>query len=816
MQRIRAHSPWMPALPAILFLVSVLPALAQAGDQPYLFPRTADPEAMFGPAMNPAALGFSSGLTLGLQTEVPAGQGIRYNPLLIERDWTMLLQLGGSGLAMSSIGSNRYLTLGSGFRVLPGLSLGISTHSPAGDWRRGELRVGSLWRPHAALGVGLVYRADASDSWGLHPGIALRPLALMLPESGHRLAVTADAAFSAAGPSGEYGGLQGVGMQLELLPGLQLYGNYSLEGEWNIGLESAVAYGRSGMRVGFSDGATLQSATSRVAVESVPHAPVPAAPASRIIEYRGLQLVGETTGFQRFGQFILTDGRRPIAELVEEIDRMAGDPAVAGMLFTNPVFDADLSHALEIAAALNRFRQTGRTVVFSFEQIDSVGYLIAAVGGDEMYLRPAGSLLVRGFGSSRLYFADLLDRFGIDAVGFETHPAKSANHGLTESGMTDEDRENLESFLGSAYDTYLQLIAAGRGQRLLADPDELWDQAPYLVAAEAEAAGLIDGVWYHDQVLDALEKRFPDSALVSVDRTRYRDPAWRSREPARIAVLYASGPIMSGEGMRGSTVGSETLVRQIREAREDDRVRAILLRVSSGGGSALASDVIAREVYQTTRGENPKPVVVSMGGVAASGGYYIAAYADHIVAYPLTLTGSIGVTMLSLHIDRLLEDWDISVDGVALSSSSYFADPLRPIEDRDVEKLQEYSDALYQQFLEVVAEGRGMDPETADAAAQGQVWTGVQALELGLIDGLGGILQALEKAVELAGIDGPVELHNPSGGGLLVQGPTADAVRTLLPESRVPELEQLLEQLRQLQQLGEEGGLYLTPYSLRY
>lgn len=744
---------------AAFSVMAAFPATAQE----YLFPQVADPEAIFGPAMNPAALGFSPGVTLGLQTDVPAGQEIRYNPLLVSRDWRASLQLGSSGFAYSSRDQQEFFTFGSGFEVLPGFGLGISSHLPAGDWRSGEFRAGLLWRPASAASVGLVYRADAGDTWQLHPGIALRPIAMLAPEHGHRLTLTADASYDTDGAAGEYAGLQGLGARVELLPGLQVYGNYELDGNWNVGLETAVGYGRGGLRFAYREGAELQTVTSRFAVESAPHAPVPSVPQSRIIEYQGLQLIGETTGLQRFGQFSFSDGRMPIIEFIEEIERLGQDPAVAGILFTNPVFDADLSHALEIAAALQRFRETGRTVVFSFEQINSVSYMIAAAGGDEIYLRPAGSIMVRGFGASQLFFGDLLDRFGIQAVGFETHPAKSANHQITESGLTDESRENLEFFLGDAFTSYLEIIAQGRGERLAADPADLWDQAPFLVASAAAEAGLIDGILYHDQVIDLLDERYPDNSRESVDRTRYRDPAWRTPRRSRVAVLYAVGPILPGEGMQGITIGSDTLARQIRDARRDDSVEAILLRVNSGGGSALASDIIAREVYLTTRGDNPKPLVVSMGGVAASGGYYISAYADHIFAYPLTLTGSIGVTGASLHFESLLEEWDIGVDGVAVSGSSFFADPWRALDEQDAEKLQDFSQAIYRQFLDVVAEGRGMELEDVDAAAQGRVWTGAQALQLGLVDEIGGFLDALDKVVQLAGITGPVELFTPAG-----------------------------------------------------
>ncbi|MFW6364030.1 MAG: S49 family peptidase, partial [Spirochaeta sp.] len=540
------------------------------------YPAGADPDIMFSSGTNPAGLGFSQGLGIGFGAEIPADQDTVYNPLLVEQDTYVGFSAGSLGIAYESDGENSMFSVGQGFELLPGFSLGFATHTPSWAWSKSEFQAGTLWRPHAALSIGGIYRADIGNAWSVHPGIGLRPLALIpgLQDFGHRVTFTADAAYSEEGPSGEAYGLQRIGTQIEPLQGLRLYGGYQLSGDWNVGIEAAFGYSRNGISFALDDSVQLRSARVYSNVEVPGYPGPPATPKSRIIEFSGLQVVAEVEGLQSFGEFTFGDGSRPFTAVVEEIEELAADPSVAGILFTNPVFNGDMSHAIEIAAALQRFRQTGKTVVFSIEQADSLTYLVAALGADEIYLRPAGMLAVYGFSSSSLYFADFFDRFGINAVGFESHPSKSANHAFTESGMTEEARENTEAYLGSLFSSYLDLVAQGRGDRLAGEPAELWDDAPYLVAAQAEDAGLVDGLMYHDQVLELLEERLPEAEVMQMQTMELRNPAWHTPRRSRIAVIYAVGPIMTGEGLQGTSIGSDTLARQIREAREDDSIDA--------------------------------------------------------------------------------------------------------------------------------------------------------------------------------------------------------------------------------------------------
>ena len=819
---IRLGKSWLMCL--TIGLATLGNAIAETpADSFFLFGSRAYPDQYRSVGINPAELGVLPGMHLGLYSRFPADQSVRFNPFLIEKDTYWGLMLPGLGVSYEWLNTGdtaqRFLTVGVGGEVVGGLSAGFAGRLPAGEWARTEAIAGILWRPHSAVSLAGVYQADAHDNWSLHPGVGLRPLAIRQgsDQYGHRLTVHADASYSDAGAVGDWYGITQVAVEAEVLPGLALSGSYNHEGSWSIGLGFAAGFSRSDTSVLFNSDRELQTGMVAAGFSTSQYQLPPAQKSSRLIEYSGLQLIGELPAYQRIGGFAFSDGSRPFAEFVDEIDLLAMDPSVAGILFTNPVFSGNLAQISEIALALRRFRAAGKTVVFSMEQADNMTYLAAAWGADEIYLRPIGSLYIEGFSSTQLYFRDLLERFGIQAVGFESHPAKSANHPFTRSGMSDESRENMERLVSDVFDVYMGMIAEGRGDKLTQDPYELWDRAPYLLAADAEQAGLIDGRLYHYQVEKLLREQYPGVRFESPVHANIRDPRWKQPRLPRIALLYAVGPILSGEGMLGSSIGSETLARQIRNAREDDSIDAILLRVSSGGGSALASDVIAREVYRTTRGDNPKPLVVSMGDVAASGGYYISAYADSIFAYPSTITGSIGVTMASFFLHDLLEEWDINVESIATSDSGYFLNPLQPLDEQHANQATAYVDSVYQRFIEVVADGRDMSAEAVDQVAMGQVWTGESALERGLVDQLGGLRSAIEYALQLAGVDGPADVHVPQVEGVFYLRNMPSAAAALLqPESQLPELQRFLVELREIEAMSRDGAMYLLPYSLRY
>ncbi|GAB6089724.1 S49 family peptidase [Spirochaeta dissipatitropha] len=813
-------------LSVCLFFGSAAVLSSQEGEQNsnalFRFESAASPDIMFAAGLNPAALGFSN--TSGFFSEISYplnehNKSIRYNPLLAQSNTYLSLVLPGIGLSYESYNlqgteDESYLTVGAGARFARWLSLGYAARYRIGNLTEAEFIAGLLMRPHASLSLAAAYKADSNDTWSVQPAAAFRPLALLPLSEGtaERLTISADAMYNAQGAIGDFFGFQQTAVTLEIVPGMFVYGNYHADQSWSAGMDFSIGFGRSGFRA-VSDSSEI-SISSRSSLEFPAYRTLPSPADSRIIEYQGTLSFVETESFQNIGSFTMSDGRRPYRDFIAEIETYSDDPSVTALMFRNVQFQGDLAIATEIAAALSAFRSRGKDVLFSLEGADSLTYYIAAASGAQIYMRPGSMILVQGFGSSQLFFGNLLAGMGIDVIGFETHPAKSANHSLTESAYSEEARENIEAYLSDAYAQYLEAIAEGRREQLTEEISVIWDDAPFLVIADALNYGLIDGILYEDQVQELINDLYPGAEKARPDRTVTRDASWyRPRNP-RIAVITATGPIFTGSGLTGTSIGSDTLAAQIRQAREDDNTEAILLRVSSGGGSALASDIIAREVYLTVHGPDSKPLVVSMGSVAASGGYYIAAYADYIFAYPTTLTGSIGVTSLSIHVDRLLEEWNITSERIETSSSSGFLDPFFPLREDDARAYSRSMDAIYEQFLTVASEGRKMDRDELDIHARGQVWTGTQALDRGLIDELGGFYDALLKTRELAGIEGDFEIYSPSSSSWQeLSGMTAGLARLVISEPTIPGLDGLLNEYKLLKQLSEEGILYWTPLS---
>jgi protease-4 len=377
--------------------------------------------------------------------------------------------------------------------------------------------------------------------------------------------------------------------------------------------------------------------------------------------------------------------------------------------------------------------------------------------------------------------------------------------------MTDAEREALEALLEDQYGVLLRMIEAGRGDRLAASADRIVADGPYLIADAALEAGLVDDLIYEDEIEARLEEFHSNPRIAEVsarDQIRYE---W-SRQPApRVAVIYATGNIINGEGQPARVIGSDTMAKAIREARESDRVDGIILRVASGGGSSLASAVIAREIALTTTGEEAKPVVVSMGGTAASGGYYISAPADRIVAQPVTVTGSIGVVALLPNIEGLSEKYDVNWDTVKTTDTADLGALYRRLTPEEREIIEESIEASYDDFISTVAAHRDMTREEVDEVARGRVWSGEDAAENGLVDELGGIDTAVEAMKELLETDTEPQLIE-----VYPARDFFDSVRIVdwaeaRARSRLPaELRSLLEAQEELSRYGDEVILMLA------
>jgi protease-4 len=495
----------------------------------------------------------------------------------------------------------------------------------------------------------------------------------------------------------------------------------------------------------------------------------------------------------------LIEARPTIHNVVDALRKAKVDRRVAGVVLRPGNLVGLWAKVQEIREAVTDFRRSGKPIVGFLEYGGQQEYYLASAC-DKVFLMPASTLDLTGVAWYEVFLRGTFDKIGAYPDFLHIGEYKTAANTMTERTFTAAHREMTESL---ATDTYAQLvkgIAEGR-KKTEADVRAIIDRGPML-PEEAVRLGLVDDLAYEDQLDDKVAlggrrlRRLDDRAYSGVNLTSLG----LNRGP-RIAVIYALGLIAGGKGNydspEGSVAGSDTIVDYIRRARGDASIRAIVLRVDSPGGSAIASDVIWREVMLT---RNHKPVIASMSDLAASGGYYIAMPADAIVAEPGTLTGSIGVVLGKYAIRGTLDKVGLNMESVSRGRYAELTSPLKPFDPEERAKVEAQMQATYDLFVEKAAQGRRTTPERIDAIAQGRVWTGQQAKSLGLVDELGGLRRALALAKERAKIaaDREVEIvtfpprksfyevvTNPfgadaSGLGALLTAPERRALATLV------------------------------------
>jgi protease-4 len=456
-------------------------------------------------------------------------------------------------------------------------------------------------------------------------------------------------------------------------------------------------------------------------------------------------------------------GETSLWELVDSVRSAATDPRIKVLYLDLDDFEgADgLPTLQELARAIQAFRASGKKVIaFATTYMRDQYYLAAQA--DEVYLDPLGYVLIDGYARYPIYFKNALDKLGVEVNVFRVGQYKSAVEQFTRTNMSPQDREESLGYLNALWTSYQQGVTAAR--RLPADAVTRYvDSLPESISAAqgetaqvAQRAGLITDIATRQQV----EKRLiglvgaDDSdgtfrAVAATDYVRIARERMIRANPARerVGVIVASGDIMDGSQPPGS-IGGDSLAKLIRQVREDDDIKAVVLRVDSPGGSVLASEEIYREL-QALRAAG-KPLVVSMSGYAASGGYYISAPGDEIWASPATITGSIGIFAIIPTIDRTLGKIGISTDGVGTTPLSGQLRIDRPLGDEARALLQSQISRGYDEFLDRVATGRGKTREQVDAIAQGRVWAGSDAHRLGLVDHLGSFNDALKAAARRA------------------------------------------------------------------
>ena len=453
----------------------------------------------------------------------------------------------------------------------------------------------------------------------------------------------------------------------------------------------------------------------------------------------------------------------PLPLLIRALDKAAADPDISALFLTGNLraegYGSGYGALVELKRALQRFKESSGKPVIAYNQAWTKReyYLCSGVG--TLYGNPFGQVELTGPAAEMMFMGGAFRKYGIEFQVTRVGKYKSAVEPFVLEKMSDENRAQLQKLLDDLWGEWKASVAEDRGKQP-EDLQRIADEKGVLTAAEAEKDGLLDKLAHYDEVLDELKrlsgKSETDTDFPQIDLLDYaKIPASESGKN-RIAVVYAEGEIVDGDGNSGQ-VGGSSLSLRLRELRLDPSVKAVVLRVNSPGGSATASDVIQREMIMTRKA---KPVVVSMGTVAASGGYWISTYSDRIFAQPETITGSIGVFGLLPNVKKLANDHGVTFDGVQTAKLG-MPTPSRPSTPEELARIQIVVDDIYDQFLRKVSEGRNLPKETVQEIAQGRVWSGREAFKLGLVDEMGGLEEAVKHAAKLAKVEDDYRVDAP-------------------------------------------------------
>jgi len=452
-----------------------------------------------------------------------------------------------------------------------------------------------------------------------------------------------------------------------------------------------------------------------------------------------------------------SDSKIGLNNILKSLKNAANDEKIKGIYLDIQGIPAGMASIEEIRNALLDFKESGKWIVSYSEMYSQKGFYVASVA-DEIYLNPSGMLEWRGLGGTHMFLKGMFEKLEIEPQIIRYGKFKSAVEPLILDKMSEANRMQTMTYLSDLWNKMLRGISEGRG-KTVEELDGFAQNATIQNAKNALENGLVDELLFKDEVLENLRKRLEledeEDKINFIGLGKYKDaPTAKSGDEEekvskkdKIALIYAVGSIEGGQG-DDETIGSEKISKEIRKARKDDKVKAIVLRINSPGGSALASDVIWREVVLA---EKVKPVVVSMGDVAASGGYYIACAADTIIAQPNTITGSIGVFGVLMNAKKMLNNkLGIMIDTVKTNRFADLGTPMRALTSLEREIIQNGVNEIYFDFIAKVAEGRGMTTDQVDSIGQGRVWSGEDALEIGLVDLLGGVDDAIEIAANMA------------------------------------------------------------------
>jgi protease-4 len=587
---------------ATLLIIFSLLAYLSPAQNIELFPfSTAATDNLFVAKVNPAALSFGNagGFGLLINNDFSAHQD----------EFSLFFNFTNLAYILEQNKDNFFHTVALSQKVIRNLYLGSAFNWPDSELSRSNQTLSLLARPLDSISLSAQLKRSYEADVEYLLGFALRPLFF----SGYfkdRLTLSADIAYKEAWQDPMFN------LQSELADGLLLNLGYdSGEQLFCLNIEIALPHLQAGSFSHFNQDNDLTNGYSYFNLSAKKRRSIMIPSAEYFFDYKPGPEIVEQKRESSFGPFYLVSDEKTIYEVLTEIEELSKDESVKGILFENHNLLTSYAGLLEIREALQEFRAAGKKIVFYYEQADNLNYTLAASVADKIYLHPQGSIDLSGFSMSLPYLKELLADFGIEVVNFRSHDYKTGGNILSESSMTDEEREALEELILTFHKEAVDMINKGRSDKLSKPVIEIIDDGPYMIAGRALEAGLVDELIYQDQVEEKIRGLFYIDGIVDHRGAPPVRSDWSDEPTSKIALILATGSIYLGKSRLGESIGSESLARAIRDARQDNSIEGIILRVDSPGGSALASDVIARELSLCRSGYQAKPVIVSMGGV---------------------------------------------------------------------------------------------------------------------------------------------------------------------------------------------------------
>ena len=610
------------------------------------------------------------------------------------------------------------------------VGIGINAAFDSADVSDTDLRFQLVARPIRHLSLSAQYELIDIEDSRISASVGIRPLT---GNWNHRLTLGVGSAYTV----GDTVELPTITLSTELIDGVLIEGGYSFQ-ENNGFVSLGVAHDslttgtdiQANVRATAEEGSGFGGISYWVGNNTRVRQSYANTPIRHTVRFTNLRITEETvispeSPLARFRY------NQELLNVLNSIEEVCADPRATAVLFDNVDIDANFAQINELYHALATCKEHGKQIVFYGADYSYAEYLLAAATADEIILQPSGTVDMRGLSAYRFYLKELADMFGITVHTYKAYEYKNAADIFDSSAMSPEEQEALEGIL-VATQAHLDTILRNRSEKFTNSVDEVVRNGPYLVASTAEELGIVDTTLFPHQLNEYLaENREYDKFL---DYQEYESLQWSDVNNNKVALLNIAGFIQEGESTRGATVGVDSFLKAFDGAVKSNAIRAIVLRIDSGGGSVTASQSIAEAVYQA-RGK--KPIIAWVGGTAASGAYYIAAATDYIIASPTSLTGSIGVLWSRVDISELLSEVGINPDGVANSENAEFFKIYTTPDENNKKAYNDAVDYAYNNFTRDVARYRNTDVGDIEAVARGRIWSGSDAKEIGLIDDLG-------------------------------------------------------------------------------